>query len=411
MNKHKLALLTVFVAVITQAIIPPASVMRARRLDAPTSRGQAPGDEKWAVWNRGTYLRGANVWLKRKGDAIYPAYTPQDLGDLAGWGANYVNISYPGVYNEKPHRHAPRYGTEKKVLDRLHELVGWAATKHLYVVIAFRTGPQSFEQRFDESNPPPEKLWSDPEAQSEWVNMWRDTAREFAGEKAVVGYDLMVEPDTGAHQALWLDLAKKIIASVREVDPATPILVEPADGGGADALTALDPKSLDPKGDLRIVYCAHQYVPEVYTQQTEGKWEYDCGRGMRDKKGRPKPEDYVAYSEERAAALKGVYQRLGAWKDAKKVPVAVNEFGVIRWAGGWREGKPAPDADRFMADQLELIEGLGLNYAVWKWDPAECLGDDDFNFRHGQLFEQHADVESALSDVIRSHWRSVGTRR
>lgn len=132
---------------------------------------------------------------------------------------------------------------------------------------------------------------------------------------------------------------------------------------------------------------------------------------MRDKKGRPKPEDYVAYSGERAAALKGVYQRLGAWKDAKKVPVAVNEFGVIRWAGGWREGKPAPDADRFMADQLELIEGLGLNYAVWKWDPAECLGDDDFNFRHGQLFEQHADVESALSDVIRSHWRSVGTRR
>src|SRR5205085_9732814 len=137
------------------------------RLNAPARGRQAPGDEKWGVWNRGTYLRGANIWLKRKGDDLYPAYTPEDLSDLAAWGANYVNISYPGIYNEKPHRHSPKYGTEKKVLDGLYDLVSWATTKNLYVVIAFRTGPQSFEKRFDESNPPPAKLWSDTEAQRE----------------------------------------------------------------------------------------------------------------------------------------------------------------------------------------------------------------------------------------------------
>ena len=82
----------------------------------------------------------------------------------------------------------------------------------------------------------------------------------------VVGYDLMVEPGTGGHQSVWLELTKKIISAVREVDRATPILVEPADGGGVDALTALDPQSLDHKGDLRLVYCAHQYVPEAYTR-------------------------------------------------------------------------------------------------------------------------------------------------
>jgi hypothetical protein len=88
----------------------------------------------------------------------------------------------------------------------------------------------------------------------------------------------MVEPDTGGHRTLWLDLAKKIITAIREVDPVTPILVEPADWGGVDSLTELDPLYLDPKGDLHIVYAAHQYVPTTYTQQTEGKWEYSCGR-------------------------------------------------------------------------------------------------------------------------------------
>jgi hypothetical protein len=171
--------------------------------------------------------------------------------------------------------------------------------------------------------------------------------------------------------------------------------------GGVDALTELDPLSLDPEGDLRLVYAAHQYVPTAYSQQTEGKWEYSCAREMKDKKGKPKPEQYVTYSAGYAAELEGVYRRLSAWKEANKVPVAVNEFGVIRWVGGWSGGKPAPDAYRFMADQLRLIEGLGLNYAIWKWDPAECMGDDDFNFRHGQTFEKHANVDSELSDVIR----------
>jgi hypothetical protein len=39
------------------------------------------------------------------------------------------------------------------------------------------------------------------------------------------------------------------------------------------------------------------------------------------------------------------------------------------------------------------------------------MGDDDFNFRHGQLFENHADVESKLSEVIRCHWKPCAARQ
>jgi hypothetical protein len=163
LKRFCLITLAIFSLLFTEASRPSAGAV-SRGLNGWANKGQASADEKWGAWNRGTYLRGANVWLKRKGDKLYPTYTAQDLSDLATWGANYVNISYPGIYNEKPHRHSPKYGTEKKVLDGLHEIVTWASAKGLSVVIAFRTGPQNFEKRFDASNPPPEKLWSDPNA-------------------------------------------------------------------------------------------------------------------------------------------------------------------------------------------------------------------------------------------------------
>jgi hypothetical protein len=39
------------------------------------------------------------------------------------------------------------------------------------------------------------------------------------------------------------------------------------------------------------------------------------------------------------------------------------------------------------------------------------MGDDDFNFRHGQLFKSHADVDSRLPGVTRSHWKADAAPR
>jgi hypothetical protein len=63
---------------------------------------------KWSLWNEGTKLRGATIWLKRaarpgefSGQTIGPNYSTEDFRSLKSWGANYVNISYPGIYAEK----------------------------------------------------------------------------------------------------------------------------------------------------------------------------------------------------------------------------------------------------------------------------------------------------------------------
>ena len=65
--------------------------------------------EKFDLWKSGTCLRGANIWQKRvktdegMGDGpVGPPYTQEDFCKLADWGANYVNISHPGIFAEKP---------------------------------------------------------------------------------------------------------------------------------------------------------------------------------------------------------------------------------------------------------------------------------------------------------------------
>ncbi|MFQ6083007.1 MAG: hypothetical protein ACE5WD_06580, partial [Candidatus Aminicenantia bacterium] len=81
------------------------------------------------------------------------------------------------------------------------------------------------------------------------------------------------------------------------------------------------------------------------------------------------------------------------------VPVAVNEYGVMRWE---------PGAADFMDDQMDLFEQRGINYALWSWDPSwEPWTEevDAFNFRHGPAPNNHTDVESSdLIDVIVEHW-------
>lgn len=367
--------------------------------------------EKFDLW-RGdkTLLRGANTWQKLKDGRIEPIYVPSDFTDLAARKANLVNISHPGTYGEEARRGATRGDREKRYrleaasMNNMKQMVQLAENANLFSVIALRTGPERREKIFDEQNPSPSKLWSEPAAQDAWAEMWRETALALKDFKTVVGYDLMVEPDP-VSPAQWNLLAKKIIAAIRSVDPKTPIIVEPANGGSIDSLRNLDPQELDPNNNLKIVYAVHNYEPTDYAQQAEGKFIFKCNERRENKKGQPKSDQYIAYDNTQRNKLKEQYTALAVWRrEHGGVPLIVNEFGVVRWAGGWRNNTAQPDADAFMEEQINLIENLGISHAVWKWDPRDCLGDDDFNFRNGQIFDGHKDTSSELYRKIILSW-------
>ena len=80
-------------------------------------------------------------------------------------------------------------------------------------------------------------------------------------------------------------------------------------------------------------------------------------------------------------------------------PVAVNEYGIVRWV---------PGGDKFLDDQLGLFEELGLNHAIWMWDPAWEPWTEEvnaMNFRFGQDPRNQTDqIQNPILDILQKYW-------
>jgi sugar phosphate isomerase/epimerase len=390
-------------------IIPPT---------APENAGTAAAD-KWSLWTagHGTQLRGANIWQRivvpeldgsefLGSGYIGPPYKQADFDNLAALGANYVNLSHPGLFTER----SP-YVLDEQVQANLDGLIEMAAQADIFVVITFRTGPGRSDFTFYRDGAGNwfdkdlliESVWTDQEAQDAWVEMWRYTAERYRAHPVVVGYDLMCEPNSN-DVALgfynpedfypkyagstydWNQFYPRIVKGIREVDSETPILVSAMNWGGVRWLP-----SLKPIDDPRIIYIAHQYEPQSeYTHQEPPAVNTYPGKFDLNWDGKPDLFDR-AWLEDFLSILTDFQKEHG-------VPVAVNEFGVMRWE---------PGAADFMRDEMDIFEELGINHALWVWNPdwapwAESVSE--MNFRYGPDPENAAPMENDLQAVILEFW-------
>lgn len=375
--------------------------------------------DKISLWDMktGPHLRGANIYQRcvypeldgsefMGNGPVGPPYTQDDFNRLATLGANYVNISHPGLFTENP-----PYVQDEDIQKNLDDLLDMIAEANMFAVISFRTGPGRAEfsvccldEDWYEKNYLNDSVWQEQAAQNAWIEMWRYTAQRYKDNPIVAGYDLMVEPNSNE---VWLDiwdpeefytnygntlydwnqLYPRIISSIREIDPETPALI----GGMAYSAIEWLPY-LIPTNDNRTVYTFHQYAPFVYTHQDESNLQFNYpGEFDTDWDG-----DADQFNR---AWLDNLLATVDSFIETHGVTVAVNEYGVIRWV---------PGAAQFMDDQMDLFEKRGLNYALWLWEtswPPFEEEVDAFNFRHGPDPHNHSDVASSdLLDVILKYW-------
>ena len=346
--------------------------------------------------------------------AVGTPYKQADFDRLAALGANLVVFSHPGLYEERPPYDRVQAAAEAN-LDRLIE---FARKADLFVVIAFRTGPGRSPFTFHASSGgtwfKPDKfndaVWADPAAQDAWVAMWRYTAERYRGNPAVIGYQLMVEPNSshvgsdvrrgkldifnpqefhkkhGGSRYDWNALFPRIVAGIRQVDPHTPILVG---GNGYSNVPFLE--FVTPTADKRSVYVAHNYSPWRYTgQDPDGKLTYP---GDFDDDGDGKPERIDR------AYVDRVLDRVAGFGRKHRAPVAVMEFGVSRWA---------PGAAGFLADSLAAMEERSIPSALWVWpssfQPYE-IDNSSYNYLFGTDPKNRQEVaKNPLTDVIKLYW-------
>jgi len=332
---------------------------------------------------------------------------------MSAMGANYVNLSVPGIYTINP-----PFELDEDGLDHLDNVLEMVANAHMYAVISYRTGPGRSEftfnwdevgDWFDESYLN-DSIWGDQAAQDAWVEMWRATAEHFRDNQIVVGYDLMVEPnanEVGTHALHdnldiwdpeefldqyggtlydWGQLYPRITDAIRAVDSETPIIIG---GMGYSAVDWLP--YVVPTGDPRTVYAVHQYMPYVYTHQYPddpyqypGNYDLDWD-GEADTFDRLWLDDWLSTVDE--------------FRAAHGVPVVINEFGGTRWN---------PNFAQFMDDQMSLFEERGLNYAFWEWPSSwgPFVSEvNAFNFLFGPDPDNNQRVEtSEFIEVVRKYW-------
>jgi hypothetical protein len=356
--------------------------------------------DKMLLWDEseGTHLRGADLHpcASNLADTCEGPTTLQDVTDLRDLGANLINASYPGVFTEEP-----PYEVNSATLGYLDDLIDWAETADIFVVIHFRTGPGRNEAAIVGEDDPLHDVWTDEEAHNAWIDMWRFTAERYRESPAVAGYDLMVEPhvntvveaDLGpeAFQEQtedtlrdWNAFAAEMTEGIREVDVETPIIV--------NSLNWADPEwflALEPTGDPRTVYSFHAYGPDEYTHQDyEPGSEFDVEYpGEVDEDG-----ELVTFDRD---WLEESLSPVAEFSDEYGVPIYVGEFGSMRWV---------PSAVEFHRDQTELFEEHGWNYAYYTWrtDDGEW---DGFNLEIGTDPENHSgDPENPLLAVHRDRW-------
>ena len=381
--------------------------------------------DAWALWTGATHLRGANIHQRRVypeidgleffgSGPVGPPYSQESFDKLAQLGANYVNISHPGLFTEQP-----PFIPDEDIIQNLDSLLAMIARADMFAVISFMTGPGRSEYTFfwDEYNTwfdesyLNDSVWGDAAAQSAWVDMWLYTAERYRDNPIVVGYDLMVEPNSNEvgssvlddlldiwEPELFYDLYRgtlydwnsmfpPIISAIREVDSETPIIVGGNGYSGLDWLPYIEVVD-----DQKIVYAVHQYAPTQYAfQRPNSKMIGYPSRLDLDWDGSKDEFD----QEWMSASLDGINE---FWRSNGYRPVVVNEYGLHRWV---------PGAAEFMDDEMALFEDLGVNYALWYWPPDwEPLLEKQnyFSFTYGEDPRSVNDVSNALTDVIQKYW-------
>lgn len=177
-----------------------------------------------------------------------------------------------------------------------------------------------------------------------FIETWVRLATRYKENPVIWGYDLLNEPvertpEEGEYYISWRDLATRAARRIREIDPTTPIVFEPANWASLRGFEGLEPLDLP-----NIIYSPHMYVPHAFTHQ--GVFANTV------------PVTYPgeidgAYwgKEELRKSLAPVLE----FQKKYDVPIFIGEFSAIRWA-------PGNGAYNYLKDVIEIFEEYG-----WDW--------------------------------------------
>lgn len=330
-----------------------------------------------AFWDRPQH--GANGFNKTQ--------TEDWFRDAAGLGVTWIRLAYDKWDGQKRDfliGNADRYqGLVAKDLAELRRALDWAHRYGLKVVIAPLSLPG---RRFRQNNGGEAdlRLWEDKKYWDEATAFWRDLARELHDHPAVVGYNLINEPepelnrDVAEHDQVgdmarftdWYEQHKdsaadlhgfyrQVIAAIRTVDPDTPVMVD----SGWYAQPGTFSYWPAPLPDGKVLYSFHMYEPYSFTS----------GLNFRKKTNFVYPGE-VPFGDGMVDWNRSTVDRHLApffdWAERHGIPsnrLVAGEFGCMRRNKG---------CAAYLKDVLDAFERRSIHWAFYSFREDEWDGYD-----------------------------------
>jgi endoglucanase len=141
--------------------------------------------------------------------------------------------------------------------------VAWAKTYGMHLILNMHVPQGGFQ-----SNGEGGALWNDVANQDRLTALWTEIARRYAGEPIIAGFGLVNEPEPLASRQQWQDLASRITAAIRSVDPNHIVFIERPIAVAGDFNPDAN-MNLFTVGDTNVAYEFHFYEPPDYAFQLQ----------------------------------------------------------------------------------------------------------------------------------------------
>jgi endoglucanase len=333
-------------------------------VDAPAAAANAP------------IFRGHSLPRLRGAMVAPDALKESDLGVLAReWGGNLIRwqLVRSGVpANETGFSNYDRWLDQQ--LSQLDRGLTWAASMGVKVVVDLHSPPggRSISGGYQAAVG---SIWTDTNAQTKFIEVWRKIATRYRGDQRIWGYDLVNEPvDENVAEGCddWQTLALRAGQMVRSIDPQRTLIVEPPNWGSASGFIGFQPLALS-----NVVYSFHIYDPHAFTHQ--GVFSPSPPRTY------PGQINGAWWDK---SAIEGTIKPAMAFAARYRVHMYVGEFSVIRWA---------PGGGKYLSDLIEILENHG-----WDWSYHAFREWDGWSVEHGADKNDHAPtaVPSARKEVL-----------
>jgi len=212
--------------------------------------------------------------------------------------------------------------------------------------------------------------------------LWRQVARRYARRPAsTLFFEVLNEPNVDPAQ--WERAGPHLVETIRREAPQHTIVYALSKNQRLDELTWHAPLA-----QPNIVYAAHFYDPMIFTHQgldwSNGPLQYlhDIPFPLRAsdphvyalmaelrRKGHGKAADDIAKelgNGWNASSIDAEMRQAADWSRQNKVPVVINEFGVLAWKA------PPADRIRWLGAVSRLAEAHCIGWTVW--DYAQGFG-------------------------------------